>query len=368
MVLGRRRPAGPQGGRPPARWPRSPPPPRRMTAMASTGPTGSRDGTNGDREEDQPGPVVEQALPVDQRGDRPRHRESLERGRPRLRDRWRRSSPRRGTRDPPRRPVARFRTTATTAAESSDAGHGQEQQRRGPAAQLAEPKAIGGLEHEAREQDQQHELRRHLEPALRPSGPASAPMTRPTATRSDRGRQAKRAGDDGHDARDPEQDDEELDQEQRVGTGHDAMVAPPWRAQQDEPAAPRGARGGRRRSAAAEQPPPIAFVSASAERRRPVRRRIASISSRYGRPIGIRSSHSRYSRSARAISPERPAGIAAEVQDAARGIARRRPGGAGPVRRAHRRVVAAAHGRAPARPVARHRLGLGEARAPRRTG
>src|SRR3954452_19485857 len=43
--------------------------------------------------------------------------------------------------------------------------------------------------------------------------------------------------------------------------------------------------------------------SAADERRRPAPRSSASISSRYGRPIGIRSSHSTYSMSRRAISP-----------------------------------------------------------------
>ena len=93
-------------------------------------------------------------------------------------------------------------------------------------------------------------------------------------------------------------------------------------------------------------------------------RRIASISSRYGRPIGMRSSHSMYSRSLRPISPERPAGVAAEVQHAARWVARRSAGGAGAVGRPHRCVVATAGRRTAARPVARD--GLRRSRGGRR--
>ena len=98
------------------------------------------------------------------------------------------------------------------------------------------------------------------------------------------------------------------------------MVAP-RRARHDEPAARAGTRG-RRRLSGGGTAPVDRVVSPSAERRRPVCRRIASISSRYGRPIGIRSSHSRYSRSDTRDLPERPAGVATEGQDAARGVAR----------------------------------------------
>ena len=61
-----------------------------------------------------------------------------------------------------------------------------------------------------------------------------------------------------------------------------------------------------------------------------------------------------YSRSRAGDLAERPARVAAEVEDAARGLPGRRSGGAGAVGLAHRGVVAAARPTSGPRPVARH--------------
>ncbi len=63
-------------------------------------------------------------------------------------------------------------------------------------------------------------------------------------------------------------------------------------------------RGGRSPDDQLRRNNPRLFVfSAGALRRRPAERSSTSISGWYIRPIGVRSSHSRYSMSARAISP-----------------------------------------------------------------
>ena len=106
------------------------------------------------------------------------------------------------------------------------------------------------------------------------------------------------------------------------------------------------------RLAAAEQASPLRRLGLC--RRAPAGlRRIASISSRYGRPIGIRSSHSRYSRSARAISPSDQPAYRPKLRTLPDGLPGRRPGRAGPSRLAHRRVVAAADRRSAGGPVPR---------------
>ena len=97
-----------------------------------------------------------------------------------------------------------------------------------------------------------------------------------------------------------------------------------------------------RRSAPPEQPSSFA-ASASAERRRPDARRIASISSRYGRPIGMRSSHSMYSRSRRAISPSDQPTYRPNVTTLPDGLPGGGPAAPVTVGAVHRGVVAAAH-------------------------
>ena len=78
-------------------------------------------------------------------------------------------------------PVATCRTTATTAADDEDAGHGQEGDAAERPAQLVAVEPVGGLEDEARQEDRDPSPGRHLHRSWIGSAETSSP-TRTRAT------------------------------------------------------------------------------------------------------------------------------------------------------------------------------------------
>ena len=116
---------------------------------ASTGLDRPGDRLEGDREQDEAGAVVEQALAVDDRREGGRDAERLERrdDRRRVRGGDHRADDERELEPGARRP--RFRTIATTTAEIRTPGTASSSEARRPPPKLVESEPIAGLEHEA---------------------------------------------------------------------------------------------------------------------------------------------------------------------------------------------------------------------------
>ena len=178
-------------------------------------------------------------------------------------------------------PVA-VRTSGDDAGRNEDARDGQDRRPDEGLPELGDVEPVRRLEHEPGHEDDEHELGRDREMGRRPD-PGD---DQPEQDERDAVRQAGAAGQEGDERGRRDEGDEQLHDLDGCVTRLQGL------------AADRGEGRHRRRNR-----PGLSFESEAVERRRPACRRMTSISPRYGRPMGIRSSHSRNSRFVRAISP-----------------------------------------------------------------
>ena len=109
-----------------------------------------------------------------------------------------------------RSPVARWRTRATTAAETTTPGTARRASPPDQRRSSADPDPIGSFEDEAGKEDEKDEIRRNRD--RRNSGGTRAdPDEQPRDDQGDGVRKPERSGDDGDDHRKQQQADEELD-------------------------------------------------------------------------------------------------------------------------------------------------------------
>ena len=167
------------------------------------------DGADCDREQDETGPVVEQALAVDHRGQRLRDRQALERGDDR------RGIGRRHHRPDDEREIGSkagrdAQDDRDDGRRDDDARDGEQGQAADPAPDLDDPEPVRGLEHEARQEHQEDELGRDVDGRV--AGDAREKSD--TEARDDEGdgvREPQRPDDDRDEDRETEQADEQLE-------------------------------------------------------------------------------------------------------------------------------------------------------------
>ncbi len=163
-------------------------------------------GLDRDREQDQPGAVIEQALAIDHRCERGRDTQRLER-----RDHGRRV--RGGNHRADQECQVQPKPGHEVQHDRHDRGgdehtrHGEEDEPAQPPSQFIEPQAVGGLENEAGQQHDEHELRCDVE-GRKAEDRGQATDDEAGDDEGDRVRQAQRPGDDRHESGKPEETDE----------------------------------------------------------------------------------------------------------------------------------------------------------------